>query len=245
MRAILYHRVSDGHREGRRPERPESGLSLLRRHAEGRGWQVTEEILDHQARPGEARPGFERLLELAKAESEVVAATGLSRLFVDVASAAHHLGAWLARTPAPLHFVTIGDGLDSTQALDLRSWVELLRALRESARALPRERAVAAAFHRVAGAAGGGETTAWDVVRIRQLYAEGLSQRAMAEALSTPETKVAQSSLNRRIRILRDRGELDDDARSRSLANRPHSKGGRPRTKQVTEKPDPRGRQRS
>ncbi|MEM1203294.1 MAG: recombinase family protein [Acidobacteriota bacterium] len=257
MRAVLYHRVSDGHRDGRRPETLEAGLARLHCHAESRGWTVVDTITDQQATPGQARPGFERLVQLVREAPpavDVVATLQLVRLFLDPGTAAYHLGIWLARTP-PLHLVALGDGLDSTRALDLAGWRGLLRPLAEMAREIPRERAVAAAYHRLAGRAGAGpsETAAWDVIRIRQLYAAGLSQRAMAKALSTPDLRVAQSSLNRVLRTLRERDELDEEARARSLAKRPHSKGGRPPTQRPktqqpesgAHKPDPRGRQRS
>ena len=219
----LYARTSAADRDGETVERILAGLAA---YAAGRGWEVALECSDQGPFPEGRREGLRRLLRAVRAKTlQGVVVRSLSHL----ARSLRHLsdvGRLLAVQDVAL--IATEDGLDTTDpggAIRWRDWLEISgrldRALRSEAAKLAHLRKPGQRWGRPAAAVNTLELLTWWEGRGGR---RPLSLRDIARKLS-----ISEATARKRLRALRDAGQVDDAARARALAIRGGlRKGGRP-----------------
>jgi DNA invertase Pin-like site-specific DNA recombinase len=223
MLVALYARTSAANAD----ETVEQILTELAAQAARRGWEVALECSDQDTRPEGQRKGLRNLLEALQAGAvQAVLVRTLSHL----ARSLRHLtdlGHRLAAQDVAL--IAIEDGLDTTDpggALRWRDWLEvslrLDRALRSEAAKLARQRTPGERWGRPAAAVNPLELLTWWEGRGGR---HPLSLRELARKLG-----VSESTVRKRLKALREAGQVDDHARVQALVARGGlPKGGRPR----------------
>ncbi|MES1244338.1 MAG: recombinase family protein [Acidobacteriota bacterium] len=208
-------------------ESAEQILVGLAAYAAGRGWEVALECADQDPFPEGQRKGLRRLLEAVRAKAvRGVVVRSLSHL----ARSLRHLndlGCLLAVQDVAL--IATEDGLDTTDpggAIRWRDWLEISgrcdRALRSEAAKLAHLRTPGQRWGRPAAVVNPLELLAWWEGRGGR---RPLSLRDIARKLS-----ISEATARKRLRALRDAGQVDDAARARALASRGGlRKGGRPK----------------
>lgn len=168
LRVLTYSRVST-----ERDQSPEAQRAELARYCVARGWEMTEEVVDHGYSGGtDQRPGLKRLLALVRArEVDVVVVTKLDRL----ARSLRHLITLLDEFGTlNVQFVSLHDQIDLTTASG-RLMLHMVAAFAEFERALIRERTVLGLEHARRQGQRLGRPKLRDDKVIRQLRADGLS----------------------------------------------------------------------
>jgi DNA invertase Pin-like site-specific DNA recombinase len=186
LRALIYARVSTSHHD----QKPEAQIEELRRYCTARGWDISDEIVDHGYSGGtDQRPGLKRLMALVRARNvDVVVVTKLDRF----ARSLKHLVAALDEfSSLGVLFVSVGDQIDLTTASG-RLMLHLLAAFAEFERGLIRERTLAGlAFARSQGKRLGRPKTRPDA-EILRLRAQGASYSQIQRQL-----KISRPSIHR------------------------------------------------
>jgi DNA invertase Pin-like site-specific DNA recombinase len=207
-------------------ESVEQILVGLAAYASGRGWEVALECADQGPWPEGRREGLRRLLEAVRAKAvRGVVVRSLSHL----ARSLRHLsdlGRLLAVQDVSL--IATEDALDTTDpggAIRWRDWLEISgrcdRALRSEAAKLAHLRTSGQRWGRPAAVVNSLELLAWWEGRGGR---RPLSLKAIAQRLS-----ISEATARKRLRALRDAGQVDDAARARALAARGGlRRGGRP-----------------
>ncbi len=230
MRALIYHRISAADHG----EPVARGLERLRRHAEGRGWEVVSEFTDDSPRHDTVRPGYRAAREqLAPAltiltqitQPEVLVVLSLGRLFPSAHAALLDLETWLA---AGRHLVAVEDMVDTTRPAEGLAWrtvVEVLgrfeRQRHAEATAIGVLRATLARHGRTLGP--GRPTVAVDLLELRSLHAQGLSLRKIRRHLGRGGAPApSHGTIVNRLRLLAAAGRLDHAAREAARARRSH-----------------------
>jgi DNA invertase Pin-like site-specific DNA recombinase len=222
MRVALYARTSAANTG----ETVEQILTELATQAARRGWDVALECSDQGPWPEGPRKGLRSLLEAVQAGTvQAVLVRTLSHL----ARSLRHLtdlGHLLVAQDVAL--IAIEDGLDTTDpggALRWRDWLEISLRLDRTLRS----EAAKLAHLREPGERWGRPPVAVNPLEL-QTWWEGrggrrpLSLRELAGKLGLSEPVV-----RKRLRALRDAGQLNEEARARALAARGGlPKGGRP-----------------
>ena len=85
LRVVIYSRVStaEGHRKsnGDPSQDPETQTQPLRDYADRRGWDVVEEVTDRESGTKASRPGWDRVLQLARSrELDGILVAALDRI---------------------------------------------------------------------------------------------------------------------------------------------------------------------
>ncbi|MEM1202968.1 MAG: recombinase family protein [Acidobacteriota bacterium] len=215
MKAHLYDLVTPAD-----PGRDE--LGRLEHHAVTRGWEVAESIAEPIQSFKAGRPVYRRLVEEAQAGTvEAILVTSLGRLFPSLHAGTSLLFRWaIAGTP---HVVAIDQGFDSaTEGYTLDDAFGFLHELDRDVRTLKaRVGAVNAALGRR-----GRRRVPIDFALLRELWRQGLSQQQIADRMTTPQVRVTQGTLSRRISEALEAGRLsaaDQEARSQSLGPGPRA----------------------
>jgi DNA invertase Pin-like site-specific DNA recombinase len=174
QRVAFYARVSTF-----AGQNPEMQLVELREYAARRGWQLTEEYVDHGVSGAkESRPALNRLMADAKQRKfDVVAVWKLDRFGRSVA----HVVVALAELEAlGITFVSLKDNLDLSTPSG-RFMFQIVAAFAELERAMIQERVRAGLLNaKRKGKRLGRPPAAVDKVRIARLRAAGASLRAIA-----------------------------------------------------------------
>jgi DNA invertase Pin-like site-specific DNA recombinase len=174
QRVALYARVSTF-----AGQNPEMQLVELREYAARRGWQLTEEYVDHGVSGAkESRPALNRLMADAKQRKfDVVAVWKLDRFGRSVA----HVVVALAELEAlGITFVSLKDNLDLSTPSG-RFMFQIVAAFAELERAMIQERVRAGLLNaKRKGKRLGRPPAAVDKARIARLRAAGASLRAIA-----------------------------------------------------------------
>lgn len=178
MRVATYSRVST-YDKG---QNPEVQSAELRRYCSARGWQLAEEIVDEGFSGGtDQRPGLKKLISLVRArEVDAVIVVKLDRLFRSL----KHLVTTLDEFQTlGVVFVAVKDNVDYSTPAG-RFFVQILGSLAEFEKSLLRERTLMGLAHaRAVGKKLGRPKTANDMAII-ELYASGLSYRAIQKRLN-------------------------------------------------------------
>lgn len=134
LKALTYSRVSTSDKG----HNPEIQAAELRRYCAARGWNLTEEIVDHGFSGGtDQRPGLKRLMALARARKvDIVIVTKLDRF---ARSLKHLISALDEFTALDILFVSVGDQIDMSTASG-RLMTQIIGAFGEFERSLIRER---------------------------------------------------------------------------------------------------------
>lgn len=174
QRVALYARVSTF-----AGQNPEMQLVELREYAARRGWQLTEEYVDHGVSGAkESRPALNRLMADAKQRKfDVVAVWKLDRFGRSVA----HVVVALAELEAlGITFVSLKDNLDLSTPSG-RFMFQIVAAFAELERAMIQERVRAGLLNaKRKGKRLGRPPAAVNKARIARLRAAGASLRAIA-----------------------------------------------------------------
>jgi DNA invertase Pin-like site-specific DNA recombinase len=174
QRVAFYARVSTF-----AGQNPEMQLVELREYAARRGWQLTEEYVDHGVSGAkESRPALNRLMADAKQRKfDVVAVWKLDRFGRSVA----HVVVALAELEAlGITFVSLKDNLDLSTPSG-RFMFQIVAAFAELERAMIQERVRAGLLNaKRKGKRLGRPPAAVDKARIARLRAAGASLRAIA-----------------------------------------------------------------
>jgi DNA invertase Pin-like site-specific DNA recombinase len=217
----LYARTSAADREP-----AEQILAELASYAAGRGWEVALECVDQGPWHEGRREGLRRLVAAVKAKTVkgvVVRTLGhLARSLRHMNDLGHLLAA------QDVALIATEDHLDTTDpggAIRWRDWLEvsgrLDRQLRAEAARLARLRMPGERWGRPAAVVNPLELLIWWEGRGGR---RPLSLRELARKLG-----VSEATARRRLRSLREAGQVDDAARARALAARGGlRRGGRP-----------------
>ena len=228
MLVALYARTSAADREP-----VEQILAELASYAAGRGWEVTLECVDQGPWPEGRREGLRRLVAAVKAEAVrgVVVRTlsHLARSLRHLSDVGHLLGT------QGVALVATEDCLDTTDpggAIRWRDWLEISgrldRELRAEAAKLARLRMPGERWGRPAAVVNPLELLTWWEGRGGR---RPLSLRELARKLG-----VSEATARRRLRRLREAGQVNDTERARALAARGGlRKGGRPEMARLRE----------
>lgn len=223
LSVAIYARISAAD-QGR--ETFEQILAALAFYAAGRGWEVALECTDQGPFPEGRRDGLRRLLGAVRAKAvQGVVVRSLSHL----ARSLRHLtdlGQLLAAQGVAL--VATEDLIDTTDpggAIRWRDWLEISarldRQLRSEAAKLARLRTPGERWGRPAVVVNPLELLTWWEGRGGR---RPLSLRELAHKLG-----VSEATARRRLRRLREAGQVDDVARARALVARGGlRRGGRP-----------------
>jgi len=226
-RAVLYHRVSaadDG-------ESVDVGLGRLEQRAAAEGWKVVERIGDVLDRPDLARRGWTRLRELVRGgEVDVVLVVALFRGPPGPTDLLYAWAEWLA---AGVDLVSIDERIDTTQPpqrLAAELVVGWLRGYLRDRRAEQTEIGLIEAARKRRGGPPlrrfGPPLRVVDLGLLAKLYHQGLSWRAMAPKLGTPERPLSMGKLADSLAEARREGLVDEGRRAAALAERRRG-GGR------------------
>jgi len=134
IRAVIYARVSTRHHD----QKPEVQIEELRRYCAARGFEVTEELVDHGfSGSSDVRPGLKRLFELVRGRHiEAVIVVKMDRLFRSL----RHLVISLEEFQSlGVAFIAVKDQVDYTTPAG-RLFVQVLGALAEFEKSLLIER---------------------------------------------------------------------------------------------------------
>jgi len=217
----LYARTSAADREP-----VEQILAELGSYAAGRGWSVALECVDLGPWPEGRREGLRRLVAAVKAGAvQGVVVRTLGHL---VRSLRHMTGLGHLLAVQDVALVATEDRLDTTDpggAIRWRDWLEISgrldRQLRAEAAKLGRLRTPGERWGRPAAVVNPLELLTWWEGRGGR---RPLSLRELARKLG-----VSEATTRRRLRTLREAGQVDEAARARALAARGGlRKGGRP-----------------
>ena len=175
LRACIYVRCSTTHHE----QKPEVQLEELRRYALARDWDIIEEIVDHGfSGTSTKRPGLKKLKQLTTSRKvDVVVVVKLDRLFRSMKEILITIQEF---SDLGVDFVSIRDQVDLTTASG-RLMVHILGAFAEFEKDLIRERTIAGLEHARAKGKILGRPPEYDGEKIRQLYQEGMSLRAIQQ----------------------------------------------------------------
>lgn len=186
MRVASYSRVST-----ERDQNPEAQRIELSRYVLARGWDLTEEIVDHGFSGGtDQRPGLKRLMALARSRRvDVVIVTKLDRL----ARSLRHLVSLMDEFSAlGIQFISLQDQIDMTTASG-RLMLHLIGAFAEFERALIRERTRLGLAHARSKGSILGRPRLHDQAAIRALREDGKSYRAIAKLLGAPMGSIVRA----------------------------------------------------
>lgn len=188
MRVAIYSRVSTSHHG----QDPQIQQWELRRYCEARGFQIAHEIVDHgYGGATDQRPGLKELMSLARARKiDAVIVLKLDRLFRSL----RHLVTTLEEFDAlGIKFIAVKDNVDWTTPAG-RFFVQILGSFAELERSILRERTVLG----LENARRKGKTLGRPRIGkdddIRQLKADGLTDREVQEKL-----KVSKGAIYRAI----------------------------------------------
>ncbi len=219
MLVALYARTSAAGSGG---ETAEQIIADLASHAARRGWEVVLCCVDQGPAPESSRKGLKRLREAVKAkEIKGVLVRTLGHLACSLRHAAN-LGQFLADQGVAL--VALEDHLDTTDlgnAIRWRDWLETSNRLDRQLRA----EAAKLAHLRASGARWGRPPVAVNPVELLACW-EGrggrrpLSQREIAARLG-----VSKTTVRKHLDLLREAGELLDQARAVRLAAEQRRRG--------------------
>ncbi|MGE3607982.1 MAG: recombinase family protein [Bacteriovoracaceae bacterium] len=172
-RACLYIRCSTNHHE----QKPELQADELRAYCKARGWQIAGEIIDHGfSGSSTKRPGLKRLQQLTSSRKvDIVVVVKLDRLFRSMKDLLITIQEY---SDLGIDLVSIRDQVDLTTASG-RLMVHILGAFAEFEKDLIRERTMAGLDHARAKGKILGRPTEYDGEKIRKLYREGMSLRAI------------------------------------------------------------------
>ena len=177
VKTITYTRVSTDDKG----QNPEVQSAELRRYCLARGWEITEEIVDHGYSGGtDQRPGLKRLIAAVRSrEVDAVIVVKLDRLFRSL----KHLVATLEEFQSlGITFVATKDNVDYSTPAG-RFFVQILGSLAEFEKSLLRERTMMGLAHARAVGKKLGRPATTDNATIIELGKAGLSYRAIQKRL--------------------------------------------------------------
>lgn len=186
LRIATYSRVSTSHHN----QNPEVQVHELRRYCVARGWEITQEIIDHGYSGGSTvRPGLNELQRLVKErEVDVVVVVKLDRLFRSLRDLVVTLEDWEA---IGVKFVSVKDAVDWTTPAG-RFFVQVLGSLAELEKSILRERTIMGLDHaRRKGKVLGRPKS--DYEAIRALRNQGLSYSKIQNELGVGRATISRA----------------------------------------------------
>jgi DNA invertase Pin-like site-specific DNA recombinase len=202
MKALIYARVSTSHHD----QKPEIQVNELKKWCEGRGWEVSHEIVDHGfSGASDNRPGLKKLLSLVRSkEVDAVIVMKLDRLFRSL----KHLVTTLEEfEKLGVHFVATKDNVDYSTPSG-RFFVQVLGSLGEFERSLLRERTMLGLEHARSLGKTFGRPRMHDASLIFTLHQEGHSYRQIREI-----TGASLASISEAIKSVRKTSSDEEDKR--------------------------------
>ncbi|RYZ74562.1 MAG: recombinase family protein [Proteobacteria bacterium] len=141
MRVAIYARVSTRHHD----QKPEVQIEELRRYCSARGWEISNEIIDHgYSGSTDVRPGLKQLMTLVRERQiDGVAVLKLDRLF---RSLKHLVTSLEEFSGLGVTFVAVKDHVDYSTPAG-RLFVQVLGALAEFEKSLLVERTLLGLEH--------------------------------------------------------------------------------------------------
>lgn len=191
MKVASYSRVSTSHHD----QKPEIQMEELHRYCSSRGWNVSEEIVDHGYSGGsDNRPGLKRLMMIVRSRKiDVVVVVKMDRLFRSL----RHLVSVLDEFQSlGVLFISIGDQIDLSTASG-RLMAQIVGAFAEFERSLIRERTMAGLEHARRLGKRLGRPRVRDDKAIMNLRAQGLSYTAIQRKL-----KVSRGAIYRALKAV-------------------------------------------
>lgn len=186
-RALIYARVSTLQGD----QKPEVQLHELRLFCRARGWEITEEIVDHgYSGASEKRPGLRQLKALVRQRKvDVVIVSKLDRLF---RSLQHIISSLQEFDDLGVDFISLHDQIDLTTAAGTLH-LHLIAAFSQFELSLISSRTKEGmAYARARGKRIGRPETK-DTKRILSLRAKGISYRAIAKELGCSTSAVCRA----------------------------------------------------
>ena len=191
LRCITYSRVSTSHHD----QKPEIQVEELRRYCASRGWEITEELVDHGFSGGTAeRPALKTLMKLARTRKvDIICVTKLDRLFRSL----KHLILTLDEFETlGVKFVSVHDGLDYTSAAS-RFFIQVLGSLAELEKSILVERTKLGLEHARRNGKKLGRPKQRDDEAILELRTNGLTYTEIEERL-----KVSRGAIYRAVKTV-------------------------------------------
>ncbi|MCB0351389.1 MAG: recombinase family protein [Bdellovibrionales bacterium] len=178
MKVITYSRVSTDDKW----QNPAVQSTELKRYCAARGWEITDEVIDHGYSGGtDQRPGLKRLLSKVRArEVDAVVVIKLDRLFRGL----KHLVATLEEfNVLGITFVAIKDNVDYSTPAG-RFFVQILGSFAEFEKSLLRERTIMGLIHAKSMGKKLGRRKTTNDSAIVTLHNSGYSYRTIQQRLS-------------------------------------------------------------
>lgn len=192
VRTAIYARVSTRHHD----QNPQVQIEELRSFCAARGFEITEELVDHGfSGSNDDRPALKRLLNLVRSrEVDAVVVLKMDRLFRSLKHLITSLEEFQALGVA---FIAVKDSVDYTTPTG-RLFVQVLGSLAEFERSLLIERTLLGLAHARRKGVQLGRPRTSDPIEIRRLRAQGMSYREIRR-----ETGASMSSITEATRAAR------------------------------------------
>jgi DNA invertase Pin-like site-specific DNA recombinase len=223
MRVALYARTSAAG-QGQDTDH----LAHLRAYAARRGWEVLLEHTDPVPGQEGAGRGPRSLRDAVRTRAIQGVLVGALSHFARSLRHLTNLGHLLAENGVAL--IALEDGLDTTEpggAIRWRDWLETSLRFDRQLRA----EAARLAHQRAAGARWGRPPASINPLELTSLWEGRHGRRPLTQSQLATRLGVSRTTIRKNLQALRSAGKLDDQARTRHLAQRGgHRKGGRPAT---------------